>query len=123
MRLDLKDNKKLIGFSFAWNGLKELIKSERNFKIHLLVAMLTIFAGFYFDLLLMEWAILILVIGLVLITEMINSAIEKMIDYLKPEIHPSAKIIKDIAAGAVLLSAIISVIIGLILFLPKIIML
>ena len=115
----LKDKKKFIGFSFAWNGLREAAKLERNFRIHLLFAVLVIISGFLFKLAPSEWAIIIFVIGFVLVTELINTVIEKVIDYIKPDIHPTAKLIKDYAAGAVLSAAITAVLIGLIIFVPK----
>ncbi|MFC4022760.1 diacylglycerol kinase family protein [Oceanobacillus longus] len=116
----MKDKRKSsIGFSYAWNGIKEIAKTEHNFRIHLVATILTTVAGFTFRLSNVEWAIIVLTIGLVLMAEVMNSAIEKMIDYLKPEIHPSAKIIKDIAAGAVLITAVIAFIVALIIFLPK----
>jgi len=116
----LKDKKRSIGFSFAWNGLIEAAKSERNFQIHVVITFIVIVFGIFFQISRLEWGIIILVIGLVLVSEMINSTVEKLIDYLKPDIHPTAKIIKDIAAGSVLIAAIIAVIIGLIVFIPKI---
>lgn len=120
MDLDLKDKKGYIGFSHAWNGLKIIMK-ERNFRIHLIATVCVILAGLYFTLNVLEWAVIILVIGIVLISETFNSVIEQMIDYMKPEIHPTAKLIKDMSAGGVLLAAIIASIIGAIIFLPKII--
>lgn len=119
MRSELKDKKRKIGFSYAWNGIKEIAQTERNFRIHLLATLLTITAGFLFKLTMVEWAIIVLTIGLVLMAEVTNTAIEKLIDYLRPEIHPAAKIIKDVAAGAVLIAAIITAVIGLLIFLPK----
>lgn len=115
--------KRSIGFSFAWNGLKKVAKSERNFQIHLLATLLVIGMAIFLKLSVVEWAIIMIVIGFVLVTELINSAIERIIDYLRPEIHPLAKIIKDIGAGAVLLSAVIAVSVGLFIFLPKLIIL
>ncbi|WP_164216174.1 diacylglycerol kinase family protein [Virgibacillus sp. YIM 98842] len=115
----MKDKKKSIGFSYAWNGLREAAKLERNFRIHLLFAVLVIISGFLFKLAPSEWAIIIFVIGFVLVTELINTVIEKVIDYIKPDIHPTAKLIKDYAAGAVLAAAITAVLIGLIIFVPK----
>lgn len=115
----MKPKKKSIGFSFAFNGLKEVIRSERNFKIHLIITFFIIVLGLFLEISLIEWSIIILVIGLVLTTEIINSSIERIIDYIKPDIHPAAKVIKDMGASAVLISAMISVIIGLIVFLPK----
>jgi len=119
VNLALKDKKKFIGFSFAWNGLREAAKLEKNFRIHLIFTVIVIIAGFLFKLSLLEWALIILVIGFVLAAELINTVIEKMIDYMKPELHPTAKLIKDYAAGAVLTAAITAVLIGIIIFLPK----
>lgn len=121
MHLKLKDKKKGIGLSFAWNGILTVIKTERNFRIHLFATLFVVMLALLLKLQIWEWIILSLVIGLVLITEMINSAIEQMIDYVKPEIHPKAKVIKDIGAGVVLITAIIASIIGLLLFIPKIV--
>ena len=115
----MEDKKRKIGFNYAWNGIKEIAQTERNFRIHLLATLLTITAGFLFKLTMVEWAIIVLTIGLVLMAEVTNTAIEKLIDYLRPEIHPAAKIIKDVAAGAVLIAAIIAAVIGLLIFLPK----
>nr|WP_279391921.1 diacylglycerol kinase [Virgibacillus halodenitrificans] len=117
--MELK-GKRSVGFTFAWNGLKEVTRTERNFRIHLFITALVLTIGFLVELNWLEWCIVIFAIGLVLVTEVTNSAIEKMIDYLNPAIHPSAKIIKDMAAGAVLIAAIIAALIGLIIFLPKI---
>lgn len=117
----MKPKKRLIGFSFAFNGIRQVIKSERNFQIHLIITFFVIVLGLLLRISLIEWAITFLVIGLVFISEVINSAIERAIDYIKPDIHPAAKIIKDMSAGAVLIAAGISVIIGLIVFLPKVI--
>lgn len=115
----MKDKKKSIGFSYAFNGIKEVIKMERNFQIHLISATLVIIIGIFLNISLVEWLIITLTIGLVLIAELINSAIEQIIDYIKPDRHPTAKLIKDIGAGAVLVAAIIAVIVGLIVFMPK----
>nr|WP_223280549.1 diacylglycerol kinase [Virgibacillus halodenitrificans] len=117
--MELK-GKRSVGFTFAWNGLKEVTRTERNFRIHLFITALVLTIGFLVELNWLEWCIVIFAIGFVLVTEVTNSAIEKMIDYLNPAIHPSAKIIKDMAAGAVLIAAIIAALIGLIIFLPKI---
>jgi diacylglycerol kinase len=120
--LALKDkNKKGVGLSFAWNGVIEALKHERNFQIHIIATVLVVVSGVGLQLSILEWTTIILVIGMVLVTELVNSAIEMLIDYLKPEIHPQAKIIKDIAAGAVLVSAIVATIIGILIFFPKLI--
>lgn len=116
----LRGNKRGIGLKYALNGFLLIVKKERNFKIHLIALLLVITASSLLKLTYIEWAIILIVSSIVLITEMLNSAIERAIDYIKPEIHPRAKEIKDMAAGAVLLSAISAVIIGCIIFIRKI---
>ncbi|WP_077621471.1 diacylglycerol kinase family protein [Sediminibacillus massiliensis] len=113
------NNKKpFIGFSFAWNGLKEILRTERNFTIHLSAAVIVTMAGIYFNVSRVEWAILFLTFGTVMSTEMINTAIERLLDYLAPDFHPQAGLVKDIAAGAVLVTAIFSVCVGIFIFSP-----
>lgn len=121
MPLDSKEGKKkkLIGFSFAFAGLKEVILAERNFRLHLIITSIVVLLGLYVDLAAYEWLSLLLIITLVMVLEMINSAIERIMDFLSPDIHPIVGQIKDITAGAVLVSAISSVIIGIIIFAPK----
>lgn len=119
----MKDKKGKIGFFHAVNGIIAVTKSEWNFRFHLLLMILVIGVGIFFRLSSMEWIAVVIVIGMVLITEMLNTTVEKIIDYLKPEFHPAARFIKDAAAGAVLISAITAVIVGIIIFLPKFIML
>lgn len=117
----MKDNQKRgIGLKYALNGLKEAFLQERNFRIHLLIAILVICFSFYLKLDIIEWAIVLIMIHLVLIAELVNSLIERIIDYIKPEFHPNAKIIKDISAAVVLIAAIASIIVGLIIFMPYI---
>lgn len=117
----MKDKRRRVGLSFAIKGMLAVTKSEWNFRFHLLAMLLVMGAGLLFKLSAMEWVAVIIVIGLVLITEMINTTIEKLIDYVKPEHHPAAGYIKDVAAGAVLISAIVAVVVGIIIFLPKLI--
>lgn len=123
MNLVLKDKRQKIGFAFAWNGLKEVISKEYNFRIHLIAAFLVIIAGMIFRLSAVEWAIILIVVGFVLVMEMVNSIVERIIDYVKPEYHIQAKLIKDIAAACVLVSAIFAIIIGILIFGPKILLL
>lgn len=116
----MKDKqKKGIGLKYALNGLKEALLLERNFRIHVLIACLVIIASVLFRLSIIEWILIITFIHLVLIAELMNSVIERLIDYIKPELHPNAKIIKDMSAAIVLIAAITSVIVGLIIFIPK----
>jgi len=116
----LSDNNRRIGFRHAWNGIKELFKTEKNFRFQSFAALAVIVAGIIFGLSAAQWLMIIIAIGFVLVTEALNTSVEKIIDYVKPEYHPKARVIKDIAAGAVLIAAITAVMIGLIIFIPEI---
>ncbi|MEJ8766267.1 MULTISPECIES: diacylglycerol kinase family protein [unclassified Oceanobacillus] len=119
MSLALKDKRGKVGFHHAFAGIRAVFKSEWNFRFHVSTMVLVLAAGLLFELSQLEWALIIIVIGLVLLTELLNTAIEKLIDYLRPEIHPDARFIKDAAAGAVFVSSIVAVLVGVIIFLPK----
>ena len=112
--------KRLAGFRYAFNGIKILIKEEHNARIHLFVACCVLIAGALLKISTREWIAVIFCIGGVIALELINSAIENMADFLTKEKNESIKKIKDLSAGAVLVAAIASAIIGLIIFLPKI---
>ncbi|MEJ8776555.1 diacylglycerol kinase family protein [Pseudogracilibacillus sp. ICA-222130] len=114
-----EDKKKGIGLSFAWNGIIQVIKREKNMRIHCIMALFAICFGFVFQISRLEWVTITIVIVLVFALEMMNSVCERIIDYVKPEISVEAKIIKDMAAGAVLVAAIGSIIIGSLIFIPK----
>lgn len=117
-----KKRKKLRNsFKYAFEGVHRELKEEQNLKIHILIMILVIIAGFILKLSPMEWIICIILFGFVIALELINTAIELTVDLAMPEIHPKAKAAKDIAAAAVLVSATCSIIIGVIIFLPKII--
>lgn len=105
-------------FMYAFAGIRAVC-SERNFRFHLFAMGVVIIAGFLTGISANEWTILLLAIAAVLSLEMTNSAIERIVDLVTDEFHPLAKRAKDLAAGAVLIAAIFSVIIGLIIFLPK----
>lgn len=105
-------------FRYAMEGLVTAVL-EQNFRFHLVSAIVVMMAGFLTGLSIVEWCIIILVIAFVIGTELINTAIERVVDLASPEIHPLAKQAKDVAAGAVLVFALASVIIGLLIFLPK----
>jgi diacylglycerol kinase len=107
-------------FGFAGNGILYALKTQPNFKIHLALTITTFFAGWYFKLNTAEWLWLIAAIGLVLITELFNTALEVLVNLVSPGFHEKAGIVKDTAAGAVLVAAIIAVLIGLVIFVPKI---
>jgi diacylglycerol kinase len=103
-------------FKCAYSGIWSTIKTERNIKIELVFAALAIIAGFILQLGAVEWAIIVILIGIVLAAELFNSAIEALVDLASPEAHPLAKHAKDAAAGAVLILAKIAVVAGLIIF-------
>jgi|SRR5690625_2866528 len=119
--LALKDRKDMIGLKYAWQGLIKVTLEERNFQIHLLIGSTVVIAGFICQLNYIEWSIILLTICLVLVMEMINTIFERFIDYFKPEKHEKAKHIKDIAAGCVLVTSIFAIVIGLAIFIPKLI--
>ena len=112
--------KRLESFKYAFNGLKLLLKVEHNSRIHLFVTICVIIAGFLFCISLFEWMLIVFAIGFVFSMEIINSSIEKLADFVSPAKHETIKIVKDMAAAAVLVSAITAAIIGLIIFIPKI---
>lgn len=117
----LKESNKGIGFKYAWAGLIVAFKQEINFRIHLFFTIIVLVLGILLQINKLEWLFIILSIALVIITELINSVVERLIDYLKPEKNQQAKEIKDISAGFVLIAAVIAITIGIIIFLPKII--
>ncbi len=106
-------------FLFAFKGVALILK-ERNFIIHLIAAITAVALGFIFTISINEWLAIIICISMVLCLEIINTSIEKTIDLLHPQMHPKAGAIKDLAAAAVLIAAITAVIVGLIIFVPKI---
>ncbi|CAH2462067.1 MULTISPECIES: diacylglycerol kinase family protein [Bacillus] len=114
----MKKGKLLDSFGYAIAGIYFCLRHERNMKIHSLAAVIVMCCGFYFHITTTEWIVLLIVIGIVMGLEMVNTAIEKTVDLATADIHPFAKIAKDVAAGAVLLFAIIAAVIGAIIFLP-----
>lgn len=107
-------------FKYALEGLFVMFKEERNARIHLIMAIGSIVAGVYFNLSLTEWIFLVFAISLVIALELINTAIENLADFVSPERNEKIKKVKDLAAGAVLIGAISSLIIGILIFAPKI---
>ena len=103
----------ITGFKYAFQGLWYAIRTQRNMRFHITVAILIILAGIFFRVSPVEFAMLFVAITGVFIAEMFNTVIEVCVDLASPDYHPLAKIAKDVAAGAVLLSAILSVVIGL----------
>lgn len=115
--------KKLLkSFKYAFEGIFTGIKEEQNMKVHITIMILVIISGIMLKISKIEWIICIILFGLVISMELINTAIENTVDLITKEKNEKAKIAKDVAAGAVLVSAIASAIIGLIMFVPKILL-
>lgn len=115
-------NKKLIdSFKYAFSGIATAFKSEKNMKIHFTMMMLVIIFGILLKISLNEWLVCIMLFCMVIGSEMINTAVENVVNLAMPTKNEVAKNAKDISAGAVLVFAIGSAIIGLIIFIPKII--
>ncbi len=110
--------KMLRSFSVAMSGIGYGIRTQRHMKIHLAAAAVVIGLGVIAALNPLEWSVIGLTIGLVISLELVNTAVEKAVDLASPDIHPLAKLAKDTAAGAVLVAAAISVVIGLLILGP-----
>ena len=108
----------LNGFKYAFSGMWHVLRTQRNARIHLSLALIVIVLGLWLGLSRTEWAIIVLTIGLVLAAESFNTVAEAAVDLATAEYHPLAKIAKDVAAGAVLLMAITAVIVGLLILGP-----
>ena len=106
---------------FALQGIKQFFSRDRNGRIQLVIGIIAITLGFTVSLTAYQWLLVLLCIGMVISLEMINSAIEKYCDLVTTDFHPGIKIIKDVAAGAVLVASIMSLIIGLIIFIPALV--
>ncbi len=114
-----KKNPLYKSFGYAFEGIWATVKHERNMQIHCTAAVLVIIAGNLGGISVTEWSICLLLFGLVLALELVNTSIEAVVDFVTEERKPLAKKAKDAAAGAVLIAAIMAAIIGLIIFIPK----
>lgn len=107
-------------FGYAFEGILTGIRKERNMRIHTVAMILVVFFGTVLGLSATEWCICLVLFGLVMALELVNTAVEAVVDLVTEERKPLAKIAKDTAAGAVLIAAIMAAVIGCIIFLPKI---
>lgn len=105
----------------AVSGISFALVRERNFQIECGVAIGVLVCAFWFPLLPSEWALLLLVIGWVLTLELINTIIERILDIVKPNVHPYVRVVKDMAAGAVLIASFVATLVGIFIFLPHLI--
>lgn len=106
---------------FALQGVKLFFSRDRNGKIQVVIGITAIILGFTLSISSLQWMLVLFCTGLVISLEMINSAIERFCDMVTTEFHPGVKIIKDVAAGAVLVASIFSLVIGLIIFIPALV--
>jgi len=116
----LKLKRLIKSFIYSFRGIKKAFLEEQNLQIQLIVGIIIIIIALILNIKPLEWCLIISVIFLVFLMEMINSAIERAVDVLKPRIHAYAKEIKDIMAAAVMLSGLLAIIVGLIIFTPYI---
>lgn len=112
----LKNKTLLKSFQNAFNGVREVFLCERHMQIHSVAALIVIIAGIILKIDFIRWAVLILTIGAVLVSEILNTSIEKLTDIVTSEYSDEARKVKDIAASAVLTTAVISVIVGIVVF-------
>ena len=113
-------NRLFKSFGYAFNGIRRMIAQEQNAKIHLLAILVVAIAGYFFHLSANEWIAIVVVSGGVFVAEAFNTSIETLSNTISPTYNKSIKQVKDFAAGAVLMATLTSVIVGLIIFLPKI---
>ena len=104
---------------YACKGAFLLLKTESSIKIQFVITILMTIAGFYFNISATEWVLQILAIGLVMSIEGLNTAIEAIADFMHPEHHPKIGFLKDVAAGAVFIASIAAIIVGCIIYFPK----
>ncbi|MXX27310.1 MAG: diacylglycerol kinase family protein [Caldilineaceae bacterium SB0668_bin_21] len=105
--------------AFALAGLRHALRSQRNLRIHIAIAVVVVIAGIVLRISRTEWAVVVTLIALVIGLELLNTAIEALVDLASPEPHSLAKVAKDTAAGAILVAALGSVAAGLVIFLPR----
>lgn len=112
---------RLNSFKYAFEGFKTLIKHEHNARVHVLFSVFVIIIGFLLGISTVEWALIVFAIGFVFVAEVFNTCVEEICNFICPEQNPKIKKIKDLAALAVLFSVISAVVVGLIVFVPKVI--
>ncbi len=110
--------RRILSFKYAFIGLKYIITTQTNMQIHIIAGILSIVAGFYLKISTYEWLALILTIALVIVSEIVNTAIEEIVNFISPEFNKQAGLIKDIGAAFVLIAALFAIIIGAIIFIP-----
>ncbi|MEL7123692.1 MAG: diacylglycerol kinase family protein [Bacteroidota bacterium] len=113
--------RRILSFKYAGEGVATLFKTQPNAVIHLVVLLIVVGFGWWLKISTMEWLILLLTFSMVLVAEALNTALEFLTDLVSPNYHELAKKTKDVAAGAVLIAVFFAIVIGILIFLPKII--
>jgi diacylglycerol kinase len=113
----------LVSFGNAFNGLRYALQTQRNARIHLTVTVIVLGIGFWLGLSLMEWCLVILSIGMVWMAELSNTVLENVVDLLSPDFHELARIAKDVKAGVVVVASFSAVLVGVLVFGPKLLLL
>ncbi len=111
--------RELKSFGYAFNGIKIASKTERHLRFHYLAAIVAIILSCVLNISFVEWALVILCIGFVIVAELFNTAIERLVDLSEPGVTPAAGVIKDVSAGAVLVASLMSLLVGGLVFIPK----
>lgn len=119
-KLKVKTKKILNSFKYALQGFITSFKTERNMKIHIFIMCLVILAAILLKISLAEWIVCLILFGIILAGELFNTAIETVVDMITPYKNEKAKIAKDISAAGVLILAITSIVVGLLIFIPKV---
>jgi diacylglycerol kinase len=117
------DGSLLQSFRYAFAGLWQALHTQRNARIHLLATVAVTAMGLWLRLDAVRWAVLVLTISLVFFAEMVNTVVEAIVDLVTPEYHPLAKVAKDVSAGAVLVTAMAAVVVGLLILGPPLLIL
>lgn len=112
--------KRIKSFQFAISGLKNCVRNEHNAWVHLLATIVVLVLGFVFQISLVEWMAIAIVVGMVWVAELLNTAIERFVDFIEPEWNSKVGLIKDYSAAAVLVVSIIAMVVGALVFIPKI---
>ena len=105
---------------YAYRGAMLLLKTEASIQMQFVIAVLVIIAGFYFNISTTEWVLQCFAIGMVMSIEGVNTAIESLADFIHPEYHDKIGFIKDISAGAVFIAAMVAIVVGIIIYFPKV---
>jgi diacylglycerol kinase len=106
-------------FGYAVDGFKEALRNEPNIRVHLVIAVAVIALAYFLQVSQTEWVILLFTVAFVLILELVNTTLEAIVDIVSPRRHPKAKLAKDVAAAAVFISALLALVIGGLIFIPR----